>query len=103
MGHNDSRSWTAAEVTQAEAGQANTPEPLAEARADLSAHARPSPPSILWRLDPVIARVAQWADEDPETMRKLLEDPELRAHLQRALDELSPGESDSSAHCEDRA
>ncbi len=45
----------------------------------------------IWgRLDPVVATVARWSDEDPAAMRRLLSDPELRAHLATALNDLAP-------------
>ena len=45
----------------------------------------------IWgRMDPGISRLAGWADEDPETMRRLLTDPELRAQLLAAIDDLAP-------------
>lgn len=37
---------------------------MEERAADKSGHMRTNAPSILWRIDPVIARVAQWADSD---------------------------------------
>lgn len=40
------------------------------------------------RRDPVVARVAAWADEDPGAMRRLLVDEELRAQLLAALEDL---------------
>ncbi len=45
---------------------------------------------IGWRVDPGISRLAGWADEDPQTMRRLLTDPELRGHLLAAIDDLVP-------------
>ena len=45
---------------------------------------------ILGRLDPVLATVIRWADEDPVAMARLLEDVELRALLAAALSEESP-------------
>ncbi len=41
-------------------------------------------------MDPGISRLAGWADEDPATMRRLLTDPELRAQLLAAIDDLAP-------------
>lgn len=40
---------------------------------------------ILGRLDPVLATVIRWADEDTAAMRRLLEDADLRARLNEAL------------------
>ena len=45
---------------------------------------------IGWRVDPGISRLAGWADEDPQTMRRLLTDPELRGQLLAAIDDLVP-------------
>lgn len=45
-------------------------------------------------LDPVVATLSRWADEDPEAMRRLLADAELRAQLDRALrDVVGQGEA----------
>ncbi len=41
-------------------------------------------------IDPSISRLAGWSDEDPQTMRRLLTDPELRAQLLAAIDDLVP-------------
>ena len=52
---------------------------------------------IGWRVDPGISRLSRWADEDPQTMRRLLTDPELRTQLLAAIDDLVPeakGEED---------
>ncbi len=38
----------------------------------------------------MISRLARWADEDPKTMRHLVTDPELRAQLLAAIDDLVP-------------
>lgn len=41
---------------------------------------------IQWRLvDPVIATLARWADEDPAAMRRLVEDDQLRGQLKAAI------------------
>lgn len=41
---------------------------------------------IQWRLvDPVIATLARWADEDPVAIRRLLEDTPLRWQLLEAV------------------
>lgn len=49
---------------------------------------------ILGRLDPVVSTVSRWADEDPEAMRRLLTDVELRAQLGRAIEDVvGPGQS----------
>lgn len=42
------------------------------------------------RRDPLVARVAGWADEDPMAMRCLLTDPVLRAQLLDALNATAP-------------
>jgi hypothetical protein len=36
---------------------------------------------ILGRLDPILATVIRWVDEDPAAMRRLLKDDGLRAQL----------------------
>lgn len=40
---------------------------------------------ILGRLDPALATVIRWADEDPVAMARLFEDAELRTRLLNAL------------------
>lgn len=45
-------------------------------------------------LDPVVATLSRWADEDPEAMRRLLSDAALRAQLERAIvDVVGPPEA----------
>ena len=39
---------------------------------------------------PLLGRLSKWADEDPKAMRYLLTDPELRADLLKAIDEVMP-------------
>ena len=57
----------------------------------------------LWgRLDPAIATVSRWADDDPAAMRRLLSDPELQAQLRRALDDLAPDADHDQADQEER-
>ena len=52
---------------------------------------------LIWgRLDPVVARLAQWADEDPVAMRRLIRDPKLRTQLLAALDAVVPGEGEAA-------
>lgn len=46
--------------------------------------------ALLGRLNPVIAKVCEWADRDPAAMRRVLEDAALRGHLLEALDDLAP-------------
>ena len=45
---------------------------------------------ILGRLDPVLATVIRWADEDPVAMARLIEDVGLRVQLGRTLEGLEP-------------
>ncbi len=40
------------------------------------------------RPEPLVLRVSEWADEDPETMHSLLRDADLRGQLLRALVDL---------------
>ena len=72
----------------------DAPEPSAntvgEVRSALSHQGAGRRERIWGRLDPVVATVACWADEDPPAMRRLLSDVELRAHLLTALDDLVP-------------
>ncbi len=43
----------------------------------------------IWgRLDPAITTLARWADENPDAMRRLLSEPQLRQRLGRVLEEL---------------
>ena len=37
-----------------------------------------------------MGRLSKWAEEDPRAMRTLLPDPELRADLLKAIDEVVP-------------
>jgi len=53
---------------------------------------------ILGRLEPVVSRVAGWADEDPAAMRRLLVDDEFRRHLLAALDDVvGPASTDGAS------
>ncbi len=45
---------------------------------------------ICGRLLPLLGRLSKWAEEDPRAMRTLLPDPELRADLLKAIDEVVP-------------
>ena len=51
------------------------------------------------RLDPVVATLARWADEDPAAMRRLLRDAELRGQFAAALDDVAvaPSAADDPA------
>ena len=71
-----------------ESGRAEEREGAAKEHEGTSRRAR-----IQWRLvDPVIATLARWADEDPVAMRRLLEDAQLRGQLLAAIqDVVRPG------------
>ena len=62
----------------------------------MSGHVRTRRDKIGWGLDPVVSTLSRWADESPETMRRLLTDPELQRLLLRAIDDVVGGASEQS-------
>ena len=64
--------------------------PLWEGRRDKEHESARRRIKICGRVLPLLGRLSKWADEDPKAMRYLLTDPELRADLLRAIDEVIP-------------
>jgi hypothetical protein len=66
--------------------------PLGEDKRDLSHDVAERRMYIWGRLDPTIATISRWADDDPEAMQKLLSDPLLQRQVLDALTSLAIAE-----------